>query len=154
MSKQYDAIHSEFSDVEKKIDSITKKDGQYATSSSDKKDIPMELKKVKDNLDFINKVNESNIKKGAVTTEVFGCETVDISSILKMNLWNRSIYTVDMLDKMIAKMTLNQLKKYLPKKGKKGFEYWWLVLLIIMGGIAITLVIVFLLPRLAGIKLF
>ena len=108
---------------------------------------PLELKKVNDNLDFVKKISDDPLPVNKYTVDVFGFETVDISAILKKNIWNRSIFTVDKLCKLFLKMDLEQKKKYLKKKRGLEFNYLWLLLLII-GIPAVLLVIIFLLPRL------
>lgn len=137
----FDLPEDKMKDIDKKIDDI------FSAS-------PMELRKTTDNLKFIDKIRRKPIKPGKYAIDVFGVEKVDLNSILMMNMWDRSILTTDAVSKLVLKMTLEQLKKYLPKKSKKGFEYWWLLLLIGVGGMAIILIVVFLLPRLANIKLF
>jgi len=108
---------------------------------------PIELQQVKDNLDFVKKISDTPIPSGEATVEVYGFETVDISAILKKNIWNRSIFTVDKLCKLFLKMDLEQKKKYLKKKRGLDFNYAWLLLLLI--GIPIViLIIIFLLPAL------
>ena len=107
---------------------------------------PLELQKVNENLDFIDEISDEPLKSGEYTVPVFGFETVDISAILKKNIWNRSIFTVDKLCKMFLKMDLEQKKKYLKKKRPLEFNYIWLILLVI--GIPIViLIILFILPR-------
>lgn len=150
--------HSE-TDIHDEIDNLMKdKQRQQQKPADVAPDIfsetPMELKKVNENLTFIEKIRKNLPKKKEVYVDVFGVEKVSLESILMLNIWDRSILTYDAVSKLVLKMTLEQLKKYIPKKTGKGFEYWWLILLIIIGGIAIALVVLFLLPRLSGIKLF
>jgi len=106
---------------------------------------PIELQQVKDNLEFIKQIKEDPVDPDESTVEVFGFETVDVSAILKNNIWNRSIFTVDKLCKLFLKMDIEQKKKYLKKRRGMDFNYAWLLLLLI--GIPIILIIiVFLLP--------
>jgi hypothetical protein len=137
----FESPEDKIKDIDKKIDDI------FSES-------PMELRKTTDNFKFIEKVRKNPIKPGKYAVDVFGVEKVDLNSILMMNMWDRSILTTDAVSKLVLKMTLEQLKKYLPKKTKKGFEYWWLVILMAVGGLAILLMIVFLLPKLGNLKLF
>lgn len=145
-------------DIRDEIDSLMKERQKQDKPSEPSKDIfsetPMELKKVTENLTFIEKIRKRLPKRKEAFVDVFGVEKVSLESILMMNIWDRSILTYDAVSKLVLKMTLEQLKKYVPKKTSKGFEYWWLILLIAIGGIAILLVVVFLLPRLGSMKLF
>ena len=115
---------------------------------------PTEIKKIEENLTFIEKITHHNIKKGKKVITVFGAEQFDLSDILKENIWDRSIFTIDTICRMFLNANIEQMRKYLPKKTKKGFEYWWLILLLIIGGAAIILIVLFVLPNLAKIKLF
>jgi hypothetical protein len=115
---------------------------------------PTEMKKVEENLTFIDKIMHHNVKKGKKTITVFGAEQFDLSDILKENIWDRSIFTIDTICRMFLNANIEQMKKYLPKKTAKGFEYWWLVILLIIGGVAIAIIMIFLLPQLGKIKLF
>jgi hypothetical protein len=110
---------------------------------------PIELKKVTDNLAFINKITDKPLEPGKFLVTVFGCEIVDISAILKKNIYNRSIFTVDKLCKLFLKMDLEQKKKYLRKKRPMDFNYMWLIILLI--GIPIVIIVlVLLVPKLMG----
>jgi len=111
---------------------------------------PPELQQVNENLDFIKQVKDNPVQKGEAEIEVFGFETVDISSILKMNIWNRSIFTVDKLSKLFLKMTFEQQKKYLAKKRPLDFNWTWIIIML-MGIVVAVLVMVFLLPRLGNV---
>ena len=111
---------------------------------------PPELQQVNENLDFVKQVKDDPLKKEEAEVDVFGFETVDISSILKMNIWNRSIFTVDKLSKLFLKMTFEQQKKYLAKKRPLDFNWTWIIILM-MGIVVAVLVMVFLLPRLGGV---
>ena len=114
-------------------------------------DIPPELQKVTDNLKFINEIRDSDIPPGLGRQRVFGVEIVDVNAILKDNIWNRSIFTVDKLCKMFLQADLEQKKKYLKKKRPLEFSFLWLLILIMLGLGGVAFVIVFLLPRLGGV---
>lgn len=115
---------------------------------------PSEIKKVKENLQFMSDVQEGNIPRGEEVVAVFGVETFDLHDIFKDNVWDRSIFTTDSIVNMCIETSIEKMKKYLPKKTKKPFEYWWLILLLIIGVGAVLVIILFLLPMLGGIKLF
>lgn len=111
---------------------------------------PPELEKVNENLDFIKQIEKEPLDSDTYTYESFGYETVDISAILKKNIWNRSIFTVDKLCKLFLKMDLEQKKKYLRKKRGLDFNWTWMILLVM--GVAIALLVIFfLLPRLGTV---
>lgn len=154
-----------FDDPDDKLEDIRKTiDGYKTTTPEDKEiqqndifsDTPMELKKTQENLGFINRIREnlSRVKKKNVSVVVFGVEKVNLDDILMMNIWDRSILTTDAVSRLVFKMTFEQMKKYLPKKTQKGFEYWWIIILVGIGVTAILLIMMFLLPKLQGVKLF
>ena len=115
---------------------------------------PSEMKIVSENLEFVNSIQGSNVKQGEHTVEVWGVETFDLHDILKDKVWDRSIFVTDAIVNMCIQTSIEQMKKYLPKKTKKGFEYWWLLILMGIGAVAVILLIVYLLPNLGNIKLF
>lgn len=105
------------------------------------KDSPEELKKIRDNEKFIKETEEKPITKEEAEVKVFGA-SVDINAMLKNNIWNRSIYTVDLLCDTFLGMTIAKLIKYQKKKRRDQFDLFWL--LIIIMGIAIAVVIILL----------
>lgn len=107
-----------------------------------------EMKQADENIAFEKHVIEEPIPPGVGRVDAFG-ETWDINSMLKGNYWGRTIYTTDEICKMFLKWTIEKQKKYLQKRNPLGFNYAWLLLLMI-GGIAAILFIVFLLPRLGA----
>lgn len=111
---------------------------------------PLELKRVTDNLKFIDEIQKNPIPSNTKTVKVFGWETIDVNAILKNNIWNRSIFTVDKLCKLFLKMDLEQKKKYLRKKRPLGFNFLWLMFLIV-GIVIFLLVVIFLLPTLGAV---
>jgi len=114
-----------------------------------KHDLPPELKVVDENIQFEKKVQEHPVTSGVGKVDVFGTSW-DINSILKGNYWRRSIYTTDKLCKLFLKADLKQKEKYLRKRNPMGFNFLWIILLMV-GGIVALLVIVFLLPKLGVI---
>lgn len=109
--------------------------------------MPNELQSVTDNLKFIKKIKDDPVTSGVGEHKSFGYQTWDINMILKDNIWNRSIFTVDKLCKMFLKADLETKKKYLKKKNKLGFDYGWLIILILLGIGGLVLVIMYVLPR-------
>lgn len=104
------------------------------------------MKLAYDNMDFERNVTENPVPSGLGQVDVFG-ETWDINMILKGNYWGRTIYTTDKICKLFLKWNLHQQKKYLEKKNALGFDYTWLILLV-MGGAVALVVILFVLPQL------
>lgn len=153
-----------FDDPDDKLEDIRRTVDGYRGKSSETgghqddifSDTPMELKKTQENLGFINRIRENlpRVKKKNVSVDVFGVEKVNLDDILMMNIWDRSILTTDAVSRLVFKMTFEQMKKYLPKKTQKGFEYWWIIILVGIGVTAILLIMMFLLPKLQGVKLF
>ena len=106
---------------------------------------------VRANREFIKSIKDKKISKEQENVQVFGVKSVNVNAILKDNIWNRSIFTTDKLCRLFLGMTLEQLKKYEKKKRTVPLNMLWIVLIMIVG-IAVVLVILFLLPQL-GVQL-
>ena len=102
---------------------------------------------VRANREFIKSIKDKKISKEQENVQVFGVKSVNVNAILKDNIWNRSIFTTDKLCRLFLGMTLEQLKKYEKKKRTVPLNMLWIVLIMIVG-IAVVLVILFLLPQL------
>jgi len=108
---------------------------------------PDALKLRRDNREFINEIEEKQVKKDVATIKVFGVKSVNVNAILKDNIWNRSIFTTDKLCRLFLGCTLEQLKKYERKKRTMGINLMW-VLIIVFGIVIAIMVMFFLLPML------
>jgi len=108
---------------------------------------PDALKLRRDNREFINEIEEKQVKKDVATVKVFGVKSVNVNAILKDNIWNRSIFTTDKLCRLFLGCTLEQLKKYERKKRTMGINLMW-VLIIVFGMVIAIMVMFFLLPML------
>jgi hypothetical protein len=115
---------------------------------------PSETRRVAENLEFMAKVSKHNIPKGKKLITAFGVETFDLHDIFKDMIWDRSIFTTDAIVNMCIETNIERMKKYLPKKTKMGFQYWWLILLLGVGVVVVILLLIFLLPQLGNMKLF
>jgi len=131
---------SKFEPVDKKLDDMYK----FLD-----KELSPELKLVGENMEFEKNVEENPIPPGVGCVNVFNYETWDINAILKGNYWRRTIYTTDKLCKLFLKADLNQKKKYLARKNPMSFDMLW-ILILLFGGVAAFIVILFLLPNLQG----
>ena len=90
------------------------------------KDRPVELKKIRDNQEFIKEIEDKPLPQSVASIPVFGT-SVDFNAILKDNIWNRSAYTVDMLCDMFLSMNIERMKKYQAKKRKLPMNIIWLI---------------------------
>lgn len=111
-------------------------------------DLTPEMKRADDNIEFENEVLTKPIIPGVGKVDAFG-ETWDINMILKGNYWGRTIYTTDEICKMFLTWAIEKQKKYLRKKNAMDFNYTWLFLLM-LGGVAALLFIMFVLPSLSA----
>ena len=107
------------------------------------KESPVELKKIRDNKEFIKEVKEHPLPLDVASIPVFGT-SVDLNAILKNNLWDRTAYFVDMACEGFAHMTYEQLKKYLAKKRKIPNNILWLLLILMFVGVSVIILILFL----------
>lgn len=144
MTKEQDGV---FTSAEKKIDVHTQID-QILNAN------PSELKKVADNLSYIDQVQRHNIPRDVEKHTVFGVEVFDLHDIFKDNIWDRSVFTTDAIVNMCIETSIERMKKYLPKKTKANMQFWWLIILLVLGVGAMFLILVFILPMLGGVSLF
>ena len=136
--------------MDPKKDNVFKDKHDHIASEIDKQlnAKPIELERIEENLKFIDEIKKDPLKDN-INVMAYGFKPVNVNAILKNNIFNRSIFTVDKLCKMFLKMTLENKKKYLRKKRGLQFDYWWLLLLII--GVPVALVFIFMfLPRFMG----
>ena len=104
---------------------------------------PHELEKINENKAFVKAIKTIPIPDKNATISVFGT-SVNVNAILKKNIWDRSIYTVDTLCDMFLGMNIERQKKYLKKKRKTSMNVLWLILLFMGIGIALIIIILFL----------
>ena len=107
------------------------------------KESPVELKKIRDNKDFLNEVRDKPLSMECASIPVFGT-SVDLNAILKNNIWDRTAYFVDMACDTFAHMTVEQLKKYLAKKRKIPNTVLWILLILMFVGVGVIVLILFL----------
>jgi len=101
-----------------------------------------ELRKVKDNLQFIHKIAKEPIEKDTHAKKVFGAVLVDpLPVVFGDNIWNRSIFTVDELCDMYDSATLKQRLKYAHKKRSVDSKLMFILLLVGIGGFAIIVML-------------
>ena len=113
-------------------------------------DRPEELKRIQENRAFAIDFEKKPVKESHANVKAFG-KNVNINAILKANLENRSIYTVNSLCDMFLSWRLEQLKKYLSKKKTLDFNYAWLIILIIIGLGGLVFFLVYIMPRLGAV---
>ena len=102
-----------------------------------------ELENVKKNTQFARKLRKNPIQKGERPVRVCGFYNWDPYYILKLNIWNRSIYATDHLSRLFLSGTFEMQKKYLAKKRSLGFDLriFIIIALCIGGGLAALLII-------------
>jgi hypothetical protein len=111
------------------------------------KDRPDDLRKVKDNRKFIKYIKENKVKDEKADVPVFGVKSVNVNAILKDNIHDHVIFTIDKLCRMYRSMRLEKLKKYQRKKRNVPINAIW-VIIILFGVIMAVLIVLFLLPQL------
>jgi len=139
---------NDFTDPHEIIDKTLKEKEKEKKQVPVNEDLPTELQKVAQNMDFVKEVRDNPIPENKYTVNAFG-KNVDVAGILKDNIWNRSIFTTDKLSRMFLSCRLEQLKKYQAKKRSIPFNMIWLII-ILFGVVVAVLVILFLLPRFMG----
>lgn len=107
------------------------------------KDRPVELKKINDNKNFIKEIEENPLSVEVASIPVFGT-SVDFNAILKDNIWNRSVYIVDMLCDMFLHMNIERMKKYQAKKRRLPNNFLWILLILMFVGVGLIVLILFL----------
>ena len=109
---------------------------------------PETLKKVKENREFKTFIKENKVSPEYENTMVFGVKSVNYNAILKDNIQDHSVFTIDKLCRMFRNMTYEQLKKYQHKKRSVPFNMIWL--LIIMFGVVVAVLVVWFLFSSSG----
>ena len=107
------------------------------------KDQSVELKKIRDNQEFIREIEDKPLPVEVASIPVFGT-SVDFNAILKDNIWNRSAYTVDMLCDMFLHMNIKRMLKYEAKKRKLPMNILWLMIILMFVGVGVIILILFL----------
>ena len=107
-------------------------------------DKPEELANVHEHRQFLQDIENEPITDEQAQVRVFGVKSVNLNAILKKNVLNRSIFTVDELCEMFLAMTIEKMVKYQKKKRTMGFDMMWMVLLIIGAAAAIVILMMFL----------
>ena len=111
------------------------------------KDRPDDLRKVTDNRKFIKHIKENQVDPEKADISVFGVKSININAILKDNIQNHVIFTIDKLCRMYRSMTYEKLKKYQRKKRNVPISMIWIII-IMFGVIMAVLIVIFLLPQL------
>jgi len=95
-----------------------------------------ELKKVKENLQFVHKIASDPIKKDEHSELVFGAKLIDpLPVVYGDNIWNRSIFTVDELCDLHDSATLQQRLKYRKKRRSMDSKMGFIIILIVVAAI-------------------
>ena len=113
-------------------------------------DRPEELQRIKENRAFAKEFEVAPIKKSDATVKSCGID-IDMNGIIKLNLENWTVFTMNSLCDMFVSWRLEQLKKYLSKKKTLDFNYAWLIILIIIGLGGLIFFLVYIMPRLGAV---
>jgi len=116
-------------DVESEIDAVLNQD-KYP-----------EFEAIKENLDFEKTIKEDPVPQGKHIKKIFGYYKVDLADILKLNLWNRSIYSTDKISRLFLSANFEQQKKYLVKKRQVPMNFWFLIIILMAAGVGIIVLI-------------
>ena len=111
------------------------------------RDRPDDLRKVTDNRRFIKHIKENQVDPKVADISIFGVKSININAILKDNIQNHVIFTIDKLCRMYRSMTYEKLKKYQRKKRNVPISMIWIII-IMFGVIMAVLIVIFLLPQL------
>ena len=111
---------------------------------------PEELKRIQKNRAFADEFESNPVKEDSAVVDACG-KNININAILKANLENRSIYTVNSLCDMFLSWRLEQLKKYLAKKKGIDFNYTWLIILVIICVAGLIFFLLYIMPRLGSV---
>ena len=106
-------------------------------------DHPVELKKIKDNKKFLKEVEKKPLPVEVASIPVFGT-SVDLNAQLKNNIWDRSAFFIDMECENFARMSYEQLKKYLAKKRKMPSNIIFILIILLGVGVGMIILILFL----------
>ena len=103
------------------------------------------MQKVERNLRFTQRMLKNPLKKNVHTEKIFGAIPFDPAvEVYGHNMWDRGIYVVDELCDMYVSGSLEQMKKYLKVKRKVDSKFLFMLILIGMGGLAVTVMLILL----------
>ncbi len=132
-----DDAHKKAADAIDKMEKYTDEEGKSIKS---KLGSP-EIRKVKDNLKFINKLEKNPIKKDKHAKTIFGKVIDPLPVVFGNNIWNRSIFITDELNDLYTSGTIEMMQKYVKKKRKIDSKMLFILLLIGGGGFVVFLII-------------
>jgi len=102
-----------------------------------------ELEKVKKNTKFMKKLRDTPIQKDEKKVKILGFYNWDPYHILKLNIWDRSIYATDHLSRLFLSGAFEMQKKYLAKKRTLGFDFKiFLIIALCIGGGLVALLLI------------
>lgn len=135
-------------------DVFEKIDKAIQTKSTGGEYISKQMEQMLDNIRFEKEYEQNPPTTKKYDIKIFGVETINLNPFLELRIWQRSIYVTDKLMRLVAGSRLDFLKRYLRKKNKMTFDYWWLLIIMVMGGVGLMIVLMFLLPMISKVKIF
>jgi hypothetical protein len=125
-------------DTSQKVDDIIK------TKSTD-----FEMERVKDNLEFIDKVESKPVITDVFNEEIFG-EIINFNPYIQQQAWPSDIYFIDALIKLNTSAEYDWQKRYLQKKRRVSMKFIWILILLMIIGVVIMVILLFVVPAMQG----
>ena len=128
------------SDTSKRVDELLMK----------KTGISSNLEQIRENIVFVDKVQNNPVNTESFNDMVFGVEIMNINPYIEQQALPSSIYFIDKLIRLNTKASLEWMKRYLAKKRHVPIQLIW-ILIIVFGVIVAIVVVMLLLPKLGVI---
>ena len=128
------------SDTSKRVDELLMK----------KTGISSNLEQIRENIVFVDKVQNNPVNTESFNDMVFGVEIMNINPYIEQQALPSSIYFIDKLIRLNTKASLEWMKRYLAKKRHVPIQLIW-ILIIVFGVIVAIVVVLLLLPKLGVI---
>ena len=112
--------------------------------------ISSNLEQIRENIKFVDKVQNNPVATNFFDEKVFNAETININPYIEQQALPSSIYFIDKLIRLNTTASLEWQKRYLSKKRKVPMNMIWLLLLL-FGVIGVIMVIIIILPQLGVI---
>jgi len=113
--------------------------------------ISSNLEQIRENIKFVDKVQNNPVVTESFNEKVFNFETVNINPYIEQQALPNSIYDMDKLIRLNTKASMEWQKRYLSKKRHVPMSMIWIIILMVIVGVVILLFIMFVLPMMGGI---
>ena len=122
---------------------------QKVDETINKKSTEFEMERVKDNLEFIEKVENEPVVTEHFDEEIFG-EIINFNPYIQQQAWPSDIYSIDALIKLNTSAEYEWQKRYLQKKRRVSMKFVWVLILLFVIATIVLIILMFVVPAMQG----